>query len=36
MVAYEKFHNSQMTDCIPSDEELETSFARLLKVPAQD
>lgn len=36
MVAYEKFHNGEMTDYIPSDEELEESFARLPKVPGQD
>ena len=27
MVAYEKFHNGQMTDYIPTDEELAASFA---------
>lgn len=32
MVAYEKFHNGEMTDYIPSDEELEKSFAKLPKV----
>ena len=32
MVAYEKFHNGQMTDYIPTDEELEKSFAQLPKV----
>ena len=36
MVAYEKFHNGQMTDYIPSDEELEKSFSQLPKVPALD
>ena len=36
MYAYEKFHNGQMTDYIPTDEELEASFARLPKVPGQD
>ena len=36
MVAYEKFHNGQMTDYIPSDEELAASFAQLPKVPGQD
>ena len=36
MVAYEKFHNGQMTDYIPSDEELEASFAQLPKVPGQN
>ena len=36
MVAYEKFHNGQMTDYIPSDEELEARFAQLPKVPGQN
>ena len=36
MVAYEKFHNGQMTDCIPTDEELEMSFAQLPKVPGEN
>ena len=36
MYAYEKFHNGQMSDYIPSDEELEASFAKLPKVPGQD
>ena len=36
MVAYEKFHNGQMQDYIPSDEELAASFAQLPKVPGQD
>ena len=36
MYAYEKFHNGQMTDYIPSDEELKASFARLPKVPGLD
>ena len=36
MYAYEKFHNGQMSDYIPTDEELEASFARLPKVPGQD
>ena len=36
MYAYEKFHNGQMTDYIPTDEELEASFARLPKVPGQE
>ena len=34
MVAYEKFHNGEMTDTIPTDEELEASFAMLPQVPA--
>ncbi len=33
MYAYEKFHNGQMTDYIPSDEELQASFATLPKIP---
>ena len=36
MYAYEKFHNGQMSDYIPTDEELEASFARLPVVPGQD
>ena len=36
MVAYEKFHNGQMTDYIPPDAELEASFAQLPKVPGQE
>ena len=36
MVAYEKFHNGEMTDYIPTDAELEASFASLPKVPGQD
>ena len=32
MYAYEKFHNGIMNDYIPSDEELQASFARLPKV----
>ena len=36
MVAYEKFHNGQMTDYIPTDAELEASFAQLPKMPGQD
>jgi len=32
MVAYEKFHNGEMTDQIPTDEELAASFATLPKV----
>ena len=35
MVAYEKFHNGQMTDYIPSDEELAASFAQLPRSPAR-
>lgn len=33
MYAYEKFHNGQMQDYIPSDEELQKSFATLPKIP---
>ena len=33
MVAYEKYHNGQMTDYIPSDEDLQAGFAGLPKVP---
>jgi len=36
MYAYEKFHNGQMSDYIPSDEELQASFAQLPKVPGQE
>ena len=36
MVAYEKFHNGEMSDYIPSDEELAASFAQLPKVPGQE
>jgi len=36
MYAYEKFHNGQMSDYIPSDEELEKSFATLPVIPGQD
>ncbi|MDO4380948.1 MAG: TrpB-like pyridoxal phosphate-dependent enzyme, partial [Clostridia bacterium] len=32
MYAYEKFHDGQMSDYIPTDEELEKSFAKLPKV----
>ena len=34
MYAYEKFHNGVMTDYIPTDEELEASFAKFPKVNA--
>ena len=33
---YEKFHNGEMTDYIPTDAELEASFANLPKVPGQE
>ncbi len=36
MVAYEKFHDGQMTDTVPTDAELAASFARLPHVPGQD
>ena len=36
MVAYEKFHDGLMTDTVPTDKELEASFARLPKVPGQN
>ena len=36
MVAYEKFHNGKMTDYLPTDAELEASFAKLPQVPGQD
>ena len=36
MVAYKKFHNGEMSDYIPTDAELEASFAQLPKVPGQD
>ncbi len=36
MVAYERFHDGQMTDTIPTDEELAASFARLPDVPGQN
>ena len=32
MVAYEKYNNGEMTDYIPTDEELEREFAKLPKV----
>ena len=32
MLAYEKFHNGQMTDYIPTDEEIAANFAKLPKV----
>ena len=35
MYAYEKFHDGQMTDTIPTDEDLAASFARLPQVPGQ-
>lgn len=35
MVAYEKFHNGQMSDFVPTDADLEESFARLPAVPGE-
>ena len=32
MVAYEKFHDGKMDDYIPTDADLEASFAKLPKV----
>ena len=32
MVAYEKFHNGEMGDYIPTDEELRSSFAKLPQI----
>ena len=36
LVAYEKFNNHEMTNYIPSDEELELGFAKLPNVPGQE
>ena len=36
LVAYEKFNNHEMTNYIPSDEELELGFAKLPNVPGKD
>ena len=36
LVAYEKFNNQEMTNYIPSDEELEKGFATLPKIPGQE
>ena len=33
MYAYEKFHNGQMSDYVPTDEEVQASFATLPKIP---
>ena len=33
MYAYEKFHNGQMSDYVPTEEELQASFATLPKIP---
>ena len=32
MYAYQKFHDGQMTDYVPSDEELQVAFDKLPKV----
>ena len=32
MFAYERFHNGEMQNYIPSDEELEASFAKLPQI----
>ncbi len=36
MVAYQKFNDGQMTDYIPTDEDLAVGFSALPKVPGQD
>jgi tryptophan synthase beta chain len=36
MVAYEKFNDGEMTDYIPTDEDIAKSVAKLPKVPGQD
>ena len=36
LVAYEKFNNGEMSDYIPTDAELEASFAKLPHVPGQE
>ena len=36
MVAYEKFHNGEMRDFIPTDAQLAESFASLPQVPGLD
>ena len=36
LVAYEKFNNGEMTDYIPTDEDLKAGFEALPKVPGQD
>ena len=36
MVAYEKFHNGEMSDYIPSDEELQVGFDRIPKFPGNE
>ena len=36
MVAYEKFHNGEMSDYIPTDEDLARSLASLPQIPGQD
>jgi len=36
LVAYQKFNDGEMTDYIPTDEDLEKGFAGLPKVPGQE
>ena len=36
MFAYERFHNGDMVDYAPADEELEAAFARLPKIPGEN
>ena len=36
MVAYEKFHNGEMSDYIPTDAELEESLSKLPRVAGQE
>ena len=36
MVAYEKFHNGEMTDYIPTDEDLRSGFAGIPKFPGNE
>ena len=36
MLAYEKFHDGQMSDYIPTDEELAKSFAKIPNFPGNE
>jgi hypothetical protein len=36
MVAYQRFNDGEMRDCIPTDPELRESFRTLPRVPGQD
>ena len=36
LVAYQKFNDGEMSDYIPTDEDLAVGFAALPKVPGQD